>query len=403
MPLSLAERLGAIAPSATLAMAAEAQKLAAQGVRVFPFSVGEPDFPTPGHIVDAAKRALDQGATRYTHPTGTPELKQAVCEATKRHRGFDLTPDRVVVSCGAKHALFNVAAALYGPGDEVIVPAPYWVSYPEQVRLFGATAVIAHTDAESGFVLTPEELERRISPRTKALILCSPSNPTGAAYSREQLLALAEVVRRHDFWVVVDEIYADLVYGGFEHHSLAALAPDLSDRLIVIDGVSKSFAMTGWRIGWSIAPPALSKALGTIQSQSTTNPAAVSQAAAIAALTGPRDALEQMRQAFEKRRGIMIDGLNALPGVRASLPVGAFYAFPEVRGLIGKRFQGKPLSNDLDVAMYLLREAHAAVVAGEPFGAPGFIRLSYACADTDILEGLASMRRAIDALEGDAA
>jgi aspartate aminotransferase len=401
MPLALAERLGAIAPSATLAMAAEAQKLTARGVRVFPFSVGEPDFPTPGHIIEAAKLALDRGATRYTHPTGTPELKQAVCDATKKHRGFDVTPDRVVVSCGAKHALFNVAAALYGPGDEVIVPAPYWVSYPEQVRLFGATAVIADTDADSGFALTPEELERRITPRTKALILCSPSNPTGAAYSREQLLALAEVVRRHSFWVVVDEIYADLVYGGFEHHSLATLAPDLSERLIVIDGVSKSFAMTGWRIGWSIAPPALSKALGTIQSQSTTNPAAVSQAAAVAALTGPRDALEAMRQAFEKRRGIMVDGLNALPGVRASLPVGAFYAFPEVRQLIGKRFRGQPLESDLDVAMFFLREAHAAVVAGEPFGAPGFMRLSYACADTDIVDGLASMRSAIEQLEGD--
>lgn len=384
-------------------MAAEAQKLAAQGVRVFPFSVGEPDFPTPAHIVEAAKLALDEGATRYTHPTGTPELKQAICDATKKHRGFDVTPDRVVVSCGAKHALFNVAAALYGPGDEVIVPAPYWVSYPEQVRLFGATAVIATTEAASGFALTPEELERRITPRTKALILCSPSNPTGAAYTRDQLLALAEVVRRHSFWVVVDEIYADLVYGGFEHHSLAALAPDLRDRIIVIDGVSKSFAMTGWRIGWSIAPPALSKALGTIQSQSTTNPAAVSQAAAIAALTGPRDALEAMRRAFERRRTIMIDGLNALPGVHATLPEGAFYAFPEVRGLIGKRFGGKVLDSDLEVAMYFLREAHAAVVAGEPFGAPGFMRLSYACAETDILEGLASMRRAIEKLEGDAA
>jgi aspartate aminotransferase len=395
MTLDLARRMGAIAPSATLAMAAEAAKLAAQGIAVHSFSVGEPDFPTPAHVIEAAKRALDAGATRYTAVTGTPDLKAAIVEATERDRGWRPTPDQIVVSCGAKHALFNVASALYEEGDEIIVPAPYWVSYPEQVRLLGATPVIAETREDEGFRLRPEVLASLITPRTKAIILCTPSNPTGSAYDRAALVALAEVLRNHPIWIVVDEIYGDLVYGGFEHVSLATIAPDLRDRLVVIDGVSKTYAMTGWRIGWSITPAKLANAIGTLQGQSTTNPAAVAQAAAAAALRGPRDTLIAMRDAFEKRRDRMVAGLAALPGVRCRKPEGAFYAMADVRGLYGLDVGDRTLQNDIDVAMWFLRDAHVASVAGTPFGAPGYVRFSYACSEAQIDAGLTALREAL--------
>ncbi len=396
MTLELAARLGAVAPSATLAMAAQAAKLTAQGIKVFPFSVGEPDFPTPAHIIEAAKQALDKGATRYTAVSGTADLKAAICEATARTRGHAPTPDRVTVSVGAKHVLFNLAAALYDHGDEVVIPAPFWVSYPEQVRMVGATPVIAQTTEEGGFVLTPEELERRITPRTKAVIICTPSNPTGAGYSKQALLDLAAVARRHEFYLIVDEIYGDLVYGDYQHHSLAALAPDLADRIIVVDGVSKTYAMTGWRIGWAISSPKVAQAMTTLQGQSTTNPAAVAQAAAAAALRGPRDTVETMRLAFERRRNLMVEGLRKIPGVDCRMPEGAFYAFADVRGLLGLKVEGKPLTTDDELAMWLLSEARAATVAGAPFGAPGYLRFSYACSDEDIVAGLESIRQAVE-------
>lgn len=396
MPTSLAQRLSAVAPSATLAMAAKAAQLTAQGVKVYPYSVGEPDFPTPPHVVAAAKEALDKGATRYTAVTGTPDLKAAIVDATLRDRKHKIEPKQITVSVGAKHALFNLACALYEPGDEVIIPAPYWVSYPEQVRLVGATPVIAETKEETGFVLTPEELERRVTPRTKALILCTPSNPTGAAYSKEALLALAAVLKKGDYYVIVDEIYGDLVYGGFEHRSLAALAPELGERLIVVDGVSKTYAMTGWRIGWSITSPRVAEALATIQGQSTTNPAAVAQAAAAAALRGPRESVEQMRSAFERRRTLMVEGLRKVPGVKCRMPEGAFYAFADIRGLLGLRDGDSRLETDEQIAMWLLREAHAATVAGSPFGAPGYLRFSYACSEADIQGGLAAFAAAVE-------
>jgi aspartate aminotransferase len=395
MPLNYAARTAAVAPSATLAMAAQAAKMTAQGIKVFPFSVGEPDFPTPEHVRNAAKLALDHGATRYTPVGGTADLKKAICEATQRDRGHVVTPDRVVVSCGAKHVLFNLAAALYEPGDEVLIPAPYWVSYPEQVRMMGATAITLETSEADGFRLRPETLAAAVTPRTKALILCTPSNPTGSAYDKASLEALAEVLLKGDYYVIVDEIYADLVYDGFEHHSLGKLLPELGDRLIIVDGVSKSYAMTGWRIGWSLSSPKLAQQLTTLQGQSTTNPAAVAQAAAVAALNGPRGSVVAMREAFERRRKLMVDGLNTIPGISCRTPEGAFYAFANVGGLIGKSFAGKPLANDQQVAEFFLTEAHAATVAGTPFGAPGFVRLSYACSDADILEGLEAIRGAV--------
>lgn len=394
MSLAFAQRLSSVAPSATLAMAAEAQKLAAQGVKVYGFSVGEPDAPTPKHIIEAGKIALDDGATRYTAVTGTPALKQAICDAAKRDRGFSPTPAQVTVSVGAKHALFNLATALYEPGDEVIIPAPYWVSYPEQVRLFGAKPVIVETTVESGFRMSPEALAAAVTPNTKALILCTPSNPTGSAYSRTELLALVEVLKQGNYYIIVDEIYGELIYDGFAHVSLASIAPELGDRLIVVDGVSKTYAMTGWRIGWSITNPKLAAALSTIQGQSTTNPAAVSQAAAVEALRGPRDEVVALREAFAKKRTLMVEGLRAIPGVTCRMPEGAFYAFADVRGLYGIRRSDSDgvLRDDLEVASWFLREAHVASVAGTPFGAPGYVRFSYACSEDDIREGTAAIR-----------
>lgn len=380
-------------------MAAKAARLRGEGHKVYSFSVGEPDFDTPAYIRDAAKAALDAGATHYTAVSGTPELRSAICASTERHREWRPLPSQVTVSCGAKHALFNLAVALFEPGDEVLIPAPYWVSYPEQVRLVGATPVVVQTSEEHGWRLTAAALEAALTPKVKAIVLCTPSNPTGSAYAEEHLRPLIDVLRRHDCWIIVDEIYADLTYDGFKHVALPALAEDLAPRVIVIDGVSKTFAMTGWRIGWSIAPIEVAKALDVVQGQSTTNAAAVSQAAAVAALNGPRDAVFAMRAAFARRRTLMIDRLNAIPGVRCRMPEGAFYAFADVRGLCGRSFKGKKLATDEDVATWMLEQAHVASVAGTPFGAPGYLRLSYACDEDDIEAGLAAVRRAVDTLD----
>jgi aspartate aminotransferase len=397
MSRMLADRLSTVAPSATLAMAAHAARLRAEGIKVYAFGVGEPDFDTPLHIRDAAKAALDAGATHYTAVGGTAELKSAICSAAERDRGFRPAPNQIVVGCGAKHVLFNLAIALFEQGDEVIIPAPYWVSYPEQVRLLGATPVVVGTTEAEGFRLQPAALSAALTPRTKAIVLCTPSNPTGAAYSAAHLLPLLEVLRAHDCWIIVDEIYAELTYDGFQHTSIAALAEDLRDRIIVVDGVSKTYAMTGWRIGWSISPPALAKAVEMVQSQSTTNPAAVSQAAAVAALNGPREEVHAMRAAFSRRRTRMVEGLRATPGIRCRMPEGAFYAFADVRGLYGLVHKGTEMTSDDQVALWLLDQAHVASVAGTPFGAPGFIRFSYACSEADIEGGLQAMRAAIAA------
>lgn len=399
MSRKVAERLSSVAPSATLAMAAQAARLRGEGHKVYAFGVGEPDFDTPANIRTAAKAALDAGATHYTAVSGTAELKSAICAATERYRGFRPSPNEIVVGCGAKHVLFNLAVTLYDPGDEVIIPAPFWVSYPEQVRMMGATPVIVPTTEENGFRLTKEALAAALTPKTKAIILCTPSNPTGSAYGEEHLLPLIEVLRAHDCWIIVDEIYADLTYDGFKHVSIPAIAEDLRDRIIVVDGVSKTFAMTGWRIGWSIAPAALTKSIDMIQSQSTTNAAAVSQAAAVEALNGPRDDVYAMRAAFARRRTLMVEGLRSIPGVKCRMPEGAFYAFADVRGLYGLNWKskGRTLVNDDDVAMWLLETAHVACVAGTPFGAPGYLRFSYACSEEDIDAGLDAFCKAVAA------
>jgi aspartate aminotransferase len=397
--IPVAQRLSAVKPSATVAVAQRARELKEQGIDVLSFSVGEPDFDTPSHIREAAKKAIDSGHTRYTTARGILPLREAICEASaKRRGGVRYDPGEVVVSVGAKHTLFNLALALYNPGDEVVIPAPYWVSYPEQVRLAGAEPVIVDTTEADGFRMTPEALHGAITAKTKALLLCSPSNPTGAAYSGEQLRALADIAAEHDFWIIVDEIYGQLVYGGFDQKSIIEVAPELRDRIIIVDGVSKTFAMTGWRVGWMLGPAYVTKACDKIQGQATTNPSSVAQHAAMAALTGPWEPMEEMREAFEERRGIIVDGLNAISGIRCRLPEGAFYAFANVKALMGKTGSGKRLENDIDLAGYLLEEARCAVVPGTAFGAPGFLRISYAASNDMIREGLSRIGEAVSKL-----
>ncbi|HEV3192344.1 MAG TPA: pyridoxal phosphate-dependent aminotransferase [Polyangiaceae bacterium] len=377
-------------------MNSRALEMKARGVDVFAFGVGEPDFEPPEHVREAAKRAIDAGCSKYTAVTGIPALKEAICDATERMRGWRPKTENVCVSVGAKHTLFNLALSLYEPGDEVVIPKPYWVSYPEQVRLVGATPVLVDTREEDGWRLSPEQLERSLGPRTKAVVLCTPSNPTGTAYTEGETRALVDVLRKHDCWLIVDEIYAELVYEGFRFVSAAKIAPDLRDRLIVVDGVSKTFAMTGWRIGWALAPAPLVKALDVVQGQSTTNPTAVAQHAAVAALKGPMEDFTKIRDAFEKRRNAMVAGLNSIPGVRCRKPEGAFYAFADCRGLYGVDWNGKSIATDEDVAFWLLDKAHVAAVPGSGFGAPGYVRFSYAASEERIAAGIAAMRAAAE-------
>jgi aspartate aminotransferase len=389
--------LSVVAPSVTLAMNQRAAELRATGADVYAFGVGEPDFEPPVSVREAAKRAIDAGCSKYTSVTGIPALKNAICAATARARGWTPTPEMVCVSVGAKHALFNLAVALYEPGDEVVIPAPFWVSYPEQVRMMGAEPILAPTREDAGWRISPAELQRALSPKTKAVLLCTPSNPSGCAYPERELAALVDVVRKHDCWLIVDEIYAELVYDGFVHVSPAKLAPDLRDRLVIVDGVSKTYAMTGWRIGWSIAPKDLTKKLDLVQGQSTTNASAVAQHAAIAALTGPQDDLPALRASFQKRRDAMVAALNAVPGVKCRTPEGAFYAFADCRALYGLDYNGKPIANDDDIAFWLLEKAHVASVPGGAFGAPGYLRFSYATNEERIAEGIGKMQAAVRA------
>jgi aspartate aminotransferase len=391
---SLASRLSVVAPSITLAMNSKALELKAKGVDVFAFGVGEPDFEPPAAVLEAAKKAIDAGASKYTAVTGIPALKEAICDATERSRGWRPKNENVCVSVGAKHTLFNLALALYDAGDEVVIPKPYWVSYPEQVRIVGATPVLVDTREEDGWKLSPAALEKALTPKTKAVILCTPSNPTGLAYTQAETTALIDVLRKHDCWLIVDEIYAELVYDGLKFVSAAKIAPDLRDRMIVVDGVSKTYAMTGWRIGWALAPAPLIKALDVVQGQSTTNPTAVAQHAAIAALKGPVEDFARIRSTFEKRRNAMVAGLSSIPGVKCRKPEGAFYAFADVRGLYGLDWNGKKVATDEDVAFWMLEKAHVAAVPGGGFGAPGYVRFSYAASEERIAAGCEAIRAA---------
>ena len=401
MALSLARRLDAVQPSVTLAMNARAAELRGKGVDVFAFGVGEPDFPPPHFVLDAARNALEKEVSKYTAVTGIAPLKEAICKRTAEVRGWSPKPSQVTVSVGAKHALMNVAIALYEPGDEVVIPAPYWVSYPEQVKMMGAEPVHVFTDEASGFKMSPDQLAKVLGPKTKAVILCTPSNPTGSAYTESELRALVEVWKsKSESYLIVDEIYADLVYDGFQHVSAAKIAEDVRDRIIVIDGVSKTYAMTGWRIGWSITNEVIAKALDKVQGQSTTNPTAIAQLAALAAITGSQEEVAKMRATFEKRRKAMVEGLNSVEGIKCRMPEGAFYAFADCRGLYGIPYKGKTIQSDEDVAFFLLENAHVAAVPGGAFGAPGYVRFSYANSEERIAAGIASIKKAIAAAKG---
>jgi len=395
--LKLSARLGKIKPSLTLAVTAKAAALVRAGVDVIGYGAGEPDFDTPSHIKEAAKRALDAGATKYTDVGGTPELRRAVAAwLNAAHGGLGLSEANILVSCGAKHSLYNLFQALLDEGDEVIIAAPYWVSYPEQVVMAGGTPVIVETRPEDGFLFSGAQLDAACTPRTRALVLVSPSNPTGAVASRRHLTEIAEVCVQRNLLCISDDIYRSLVYGGAEYAQIATLSPPMRERTLLIDGVSKTYAMTGWRIGFCAAPGELIRGMATMQGQSTSNPAAVSQAAALAALTGPQDCVESMRREFDRRRVVMVERLRAMPGVACVEPRGAFYAFPDLRRCLGRRPPGGGIvDDDLALAEYLLERARVAIVPGSGFGAPGFARLSYATSLEKIETGLARMHSAL--------
>lgn len=393
-----ADRLKTLAPSATLAVQAKAKSLCAQGIEVISFGAGEPDFDTPERIKKAALRALEQGQTKYTEVAGIPELRAAVCQKLRRDNGLEYAPEEILVSCGAKHTLYNVFTALLNPGDEALVPSPYWVSYPEQVRLLGGVPVTVETDEAAGFQLDHARLRAAISSRTKVLVLNTPNNPTGAVLAAGTLEAVARLALERGLWVVSDECYEALTYEG-RAPSIAALGPEIRARAIVVNTCSKAYAMTGWRIGYAAAPAALIKAMTDVQSQVTSNPTSVAQWAAVEALAGPQDEVAKMAGEFDRRRRVIVEGLNRIPGLRCAMPQGAFYAFPNVSGLFGKRWQGGTLQSSTDVTAFLLDAARVAVVPGIDFGSDRHIRLSYATDLDTIRQGLARMDAAVRAFQ----
>jgi aspartate aminotransferase len=394
----LAERMKNLAPSSTLAVQAKAKALRARGVNVISFGAGEPDFDTPERIKQAAIEAMRRGQTKYTEVGGIPELRAAVCAKLERDHGLAYEPAEVVVSVGAKHTLFNLAVALLDPGDEVLIPSPYWVSYPEQVRLVDAVPVAVPTEERTGFDLDPERLRAAVTPRTKLVILNSPNNPTGAVFSSAALEAVARLAVERGLWVVSDECYEPLTFEG-RRLSIAQLGPEIKARTLVVNTCSKAYAMTGWRIGYGAGPRDLIRAMTDVQSQVTSNPSSIAQWAAVEALAGPQDDVVKMAAEFDRRRRLIVQGLNALPGVRCVMPKGAFYAFANVSGLFGKRSgsTGK-LAGSADVAEFLLDAAQVAVVPGADFGSDAHVRLSYATSTELIREGLARMDAAIRTL-----
>lgn len=369
----------ALAPSMTVAIDTRAKELQAAGLDIVGLGAGEPDFDTPQHIKDAAIASLREGRTKYTAPTGIPELKRAVADKLKRENGVTVAPEHVVVTSGVKHAVNNVLQTLINPGDEVIVPAPYWVTYPELVKLYGGKPVFLPTSVECGYKITPAQLEAAITPRTKLLILCNPSNPTGMVYGRQELEAFAEILVRHDVYVLTDEIYEHILYDGRKPVSIASLGREIQSLSLIVNGLSKAYAMTGWRVGYFAGPAPIAKAIGALQSQATHHPANVSQYAAVAALDGGLDFVARMQVEFTQRRDFVIAALRSIPGVVAPLPEGAFYALPEVSSFHGKSTPGgKVISGSLDLCEYLLSEHLLAVVPGIAFGDDRCIRLSYA-------------------------
>ncbi|HXG53095.1 MAG TPA: pyridoxal phosphate-dependent aminotransferase [candidate division Zixibacteria bacterium] len=391
----LAERTRWIKPSVTLAIAAKAQKLRAEGVDIVNFSAGEPDFDTPERVKQAAVEALRKGMTKYTDVKGIEPLREAIAVKYRREYGLEYRKEEVLVSCGAKHSLYNVLQATIDPGDEVVIPSPYWVSYSDMAVLAGGIPKLIPTTEETGFHITPGQLEAALGPKARVFVLNSPCNPTGATYSRDELLALGAILERHGCLVITDDIYEKIVYEGFAVHNLVALFPSLRDRTVIVNGVSKTYAMTGWRIGYALGPEGVIGAAAKIQSQSTSNPTSIAQAAALEAIAGPQDEVAAMVAEFHKRRDAIVAALGRIPGLRCHKPAGAFYVFPNVAAFLGKPARGKILDSPCDIADYLLEEARVALVPGEDFGSREHVRISYATSIADIEKGCARIAAAL--------
>jgi aspartate/methionine/tyrosine aminotransferase len=387
-------RVGAIAESATLKVDAKAKALKAEGRPVIGFGAGEPDFATPSYIAQAAAEAsLDPKNHRYTPSGGLPELKKAIAEKTSRDSGLQVQPSQIVVTNGGKQAIYQAFATMLDPGDEVIVPAPYWTTYPEAIQLAGGVAVPVLADETQEYKVTVEQLEAARTDHTKVLLFVSPSNPTGAVYTADEIRAIGAWVEDHQLWVLTDEIYEHLVYDGVETGSLPVLCPDLADYTVVVNGVAKTYAMTGWRVGWLIAPPDLAAAATNLQSHATSNVSNVAQRAALAAVTGDLSAVADMRAAFDRRRRTIVSMLNEIEGVSCPLPEGAFYAYPSVKGLLGREYDGRVIDTSAELAEHILEKVEVAVVPGEAFGSPGYFRLSYALGDDDLIEGITRLQK----------
>jgi aspartate/methionine/tyrosine aminotransferase len=390
----ISRRVGAIAESATLAVDAKAKALKAAGRPVIGFGAGEPDFPTPGYIVEAAvAAAADPANHRYTPAAGLPDLRRAVAAKTARDSGYEVAPEQVLVTNGGKQAVYQAFATILDPGDEVVLPAPYWTTYPEAIRLAGAEPVEVFAGEDAGYLVTVDQLEAARTDRTKALLFCSPSNPTGAVYPQEQVAAIGRWAHEHGIWVVTDEIYEHLVYDGVRAASVVVEVPELAETCIVLNGVAKTYAMTGWRVGWMIGPKDVVKAASNLQSHLSSNVANVSQRAAVAALSGDLSAAHEMRTAFDRRRRTIVSMLNDIPGVFCPTPQGAFYAYPSVRGVLGKSLRGRTPQTSVDLASLILEEVEVAVVPGEAFGPSGYLRLSYALGDDDLVEGVSRLQK----------
>ena len=386
--MKLAARVGRITPSPTLAMTATAKAMAAQGLDVVDFSSGEPDFDTPEPVKAAAEAAIRAGFTKYTPSSGIDELRQAIIDKLQHEHGLRYEKSQILVSCGAKHALYNLAEAFLEAGDEIIIPTPYWVSYADQALLNDATPVLLPTSETSGYAINADDLRRLITPRTKAIIVNSPCNPTGATYDRNTLEAIADIAVRHQLLIISDEIYEKVLYDGATHVSIATLSPEVAAQTVIINGVSKAYAMPGWRIGYAAGPKDILTAMANIQSQSTSNPCSISQKAAVAALRLGGPFTEKMVAEFDRRRKVMVGRLNTMPGVTCRMPTGAFYAFPNIGGILGRRGPTGPIALPHELAQYLLKDVHVAVVPGEPFGSQQHIRLSYATSMESIERGM---------------
>ncbi len=390
----VSRRIGGIAESATLAVDAKAKALKAAGKPVIGFGAGEPDFPTPDYIVEAAIAAARQPAMhRYTPAGGLPALKEAIVAKTARDSGLQVTPAQVLVTNGGKQAVYEALATMLDPGDEVLLPAPYWTTYPEAIRLAGGVPVPVVADEQSGYLVSAAQLEAARTPRTKVLLFCSPSNPTGAVYPLEQVEEIGRWALDAGLWVLTDEIYEHLTYGGATAPSMPVVVPELADRCVVVNGVAKTYAMTGWRVGWIVGPADVVKAATNLQSHATSNVANVSQAAAVAALSGDLSAVATMREAFDRRRKLIVSMLREIPGVACPEPQGAFYVYPSVKGLLGRSIGGRTASSSVELAELILELAEVAVVPGEAFGTPGYLRMSYALGDDDLVEGVTRMQR----------